>query len=241
MTICMYHSYIFDLYGTLIDIETDEEKTEVWERLALHFGYQGMQVTGVQLQNRFLEERDRQLEKAAAKCQFPDFVMEDVFRSIAHQWGKTPGEAWLQETVRWLRTLSMIHISLYDGVLEILQSLRDRGKKVFLLSNGQKTFIEAELTMLGIIDLFDGIAISSEAGVSKPDPLFYRYLSDTYGADLSGALMIGNDPRTDIAGARSIGMDSCYIHTASSPDNMEVRSTFQIWDGDLRQIPGWKL
>lgn len=86
-----------------------------------------------------------------------------------------------------------------------------------MLSNGQKTFIEAELTMLNILPLFDGIAISSEAGVSKPDPLFFRYLVEHYGADLRSAIMIGNDPRTDIAGALTIGIDSCYIRTASSP------------------------
>ena len=29
-----YENYIFDLYGTLVDIHTDEEKTELWEKLA---------------------------------------------------------------------------------------------------------------------------------------------------------------------------------------------------------------
>ncbi|WP_151733550.1 HAD family hydrolase ['Paenibacillus yunnanensis' Narsing Rao et al. 2020] len=235
----MYETYIFDLYGTLIDIETDEERPELWERLALHFGYQGMRTGAAELKRRYLDERDRQLAEAGRSCEHPDFVMEEVFRAVAGQLGGQPSEAWLQETVRWVRTLSMNHISLYDGVTEILQRLRERGKKVFLLSNGQKTFIEAELTMLGIIGLFDGIAISSEAGVSKPDPLFFRYLADTYGADLSSALMIGNDPRTDIAGAAAMGLDSCYLQTASSPRGVAVHSTFQILDGDLRQIPGW--
>ncbi|MNL59943.1 Pyrimidine 5'-nucleotidase YjjG [compost metagenome] len=124
---------------------------------------------------------------------------------------------------------------------EILRRLRSSGKKVFLLSNGQKTFIEAELTMLGILHLFDGVAISSEAGISKPDPLFYRYLTEKYGADLSSAIMIGNDPRTDMAGAAAVGIDSCYIRTASSPADVPVQSTVQIWDGDLRKIPGWNL
>ncbi|OMD84638.1 MULTISPECIES: HAD family hydrolase [Paenibacillus] len=235
----MYETYIFDLYGTLIDIQTDEEKQEVWDRLSLHFGYQGMSITGSELQAQFLRERDLQLAEAARNCQYPDFVMEDVFRSVARQLGGEPDQAWLHETVRWLRTLSMIHISLYEGVVEILQTLRERGKKVFLLSNGQKTFIEAELMMLGILPLFDGIAISSEAGVSKPDPLFYRYLVEHYGANLRSAIMIGNDPRTDIAGALTIGIDSCYIRTASSPHDTTVESTQSIWDGDLRKIPGW--
>lgn len=93
--------------------------------------------------------------------------------------------------------------------------------------------------MLGIIHLFDGIAISSEAGVSKPDPLFYQYLVEKYGADLSSAIMIGNDPRTDIEGALKVGIDSCYIRTESSPSGIEVRSNYSILDADLRKIPGW--
>ncbi|MNI98663.1 hypothetical protein D3C73_1575530 [compost metagenome] len=53
--------------------------------------------------------------------------------------------------------------------------------------------------------------------------------------------MIGNDPRTDIAGANAVGIDSCYIETVSSPRNVPINSTVQIADGDLRQIPGWNL
>jgi len=42
----MYQTDIFDLYGTLIDMGTDEEQPELWERLALHHGYQGMSIAG---------------------------------------------------------------------------------------------------------------------------------------------------------------------------------------------------
>lgn len=49
----MYQTYIFDLYGTLIDIKTDEEHSEVWGRLALHFGYQGLSISGENCKNGF--------------------------------------------------------------------------------------------------------------------------------------------------------------------------------------------
>ncbi|MNI79783.1 Pyrimidine 5'-nucleotidase YjjG [compost metagenome] len=144
---------------------------------------------------------------------------------------------WLDETVRWFRILSMRHLALYVGVREQLEKLKKQGKSVFLLSNGQKTFVEAELRALGIYEWFDGIAISSEAGISKPDPLFYKYLENKYHADLSSALMIGNDPRTDMEGAQRIGIDGCYIHSNSSPEGFAVNSKYQIWDGDFYKIP----
>ena len=30
-----YDNYIFDLYGTLVDIHTDESDTAIWEKLAM--------------------------------------------------------------------------------------------------------------------------------------------------------------------------------------------------------------
>ena len=31
-------NYIFDLYGTLVDIHTDESDTAIWEKLAMFYG-----------------------------------------------------------------------------------------------------------------------------------------------------------------------------------------------------------
>lgn len=235
-----YRTYIFDLYGTLIDIHTDEECPELWEALAFHFRYSGMETTGVELKKLVAREIDVQMKEAGKLCEFPDFVMQKVLAVVSRDLGGEVEASWLDETVRWFRTLSMRNLALYDGVLELLNQLRAQGKKVYLLSNGQKTFVEAELKALGIYDLFDGIAISSEAGISKPDPLFFEYLKNRYGADLSSAIMVGNDPRTDMEGARRIGIDGCYIHSNSSPEGFEVTSKYQIWDGDVYKIPGWR-
>ena len=46
-----YENYIFDLYGTLVDIHTDEEKTELWEKLAQFYGYYGAVYTAEELKN----------------------------------------------------------------------------------------------------------------------------------------------------------------------------------------------
>lgn len=236
----MYQTYIFDLYGTLIDISTDEEDLKLWDTLAFHFRYSGMEVTGATLQRLVAKEIGVQMEIAGQYCEYPDFVMQDVLKMIALDLGKEPAKEWLDETVKWFRILSLHHLALYDGVEEVIRGLKAQGKGIYLLSNGQKTFIEAELQALGIYDLFDGIAISSEAGISKPDPLFYQYLENEYQADLSSAIMVGNDPRTDVAGAQNMGIDACYIHSNSSPEGFSVECRYQIWDGDFRKVPGWK-
>lgn len=37
----MYKNYIFDLYGTLIDINTDEWQAALWKKLAMLYDYRG--------------------------------------------------------------------------------------------------------------------------------------------------------------------------------------------------------
>ncbi|MDT8717784.1 HAD hydrolase-like protein [Clostridium sp. 19966] len=37
----MYRNFVFDLYGTLINIHTNEEKSIVWKKLSLFYSYNG--------------------------------------------------------------------------------------------------------------------------------------------------------------------------------------------------------
>ena len=36
-----YDNYIFDLYGTLVDIHTNEKKAYLWKKMSLFFGMKG--------------------------------------------------------------------------------------------------------------------------------------------------------------------------------------------------------
>lgn len=51
----MYNNYIFDLYGTLIDINTDEWNDDLWKKIAILYAYKGAHYTYDELN----EEYDR--------------------------------------------------------------------------------------------------------------------------------------------------------------------------------------
>ena len=51
----MYNNYIFDLYGTLIDINTDEWNDDLWKKIAIFYAYKGAHYTYDELN----EEYDR--------------------------------------------------------------------------------------------------------------------------------------------------------------------------------------
>ena len=61
----MYKNYIFDLYGTLIDINTDEWCDDLWKKMAILYGYKGSHYTYDELNSEY--GRLVELEKAAVR------------------------------------------------------------------------------------------------------------------------------------------------------------------------------
>lgn len=96
------------------------------------------------------------------------------------------------------RCFSTKYIKLYDGVTELLDALKANGKKIYLLSNAQRSFTANEMDMLGLTKYFDGICISSDEECSKPDSHYFEILFDRYGLEKSESIMIGNDYISDI-------------------------------------------
>ena len=52
--IMKYQNYIFDLYGTLVDIHTDEDDEKLWEALALFYGKQNANYTAKEIHADYL-------------------------------------------------------------------------------------------------------------------------------------------------------------------------------------------
>ena len=226
-----YTDLIFDLYGTLVDIHT-EENALVWEKTALYFGFYGVVCSGPELKTAFEEELQRREAKAGQSYEcFPDIpfqqVMADVFRSM----GVTENADVLGVNAAQLfRICSIEYIRTYPQMRQGLQKLRAAGYRLWLLSNAQRVFTAYELRLLGMEDLFDGIYISSDYGCRKPDGRFLGALLQEQALAPENCLMIGNDRNTDIAGAKALGLDTLYMHTALTPSDQE--------SADLRLVPG---
>ena len=209
---------IFDLYGTLVDIHTEEDDT-VWEKTAFYFGFYGARYTADELKAAFRAELNRREAKAGQSYEcFPDIpfeqVMEELFRAkgIAEN-----AEALGKNAAQLFRICSLDYVNLYPGVLEALKALREKGYRLWLLSNAQRIFTEYELRHLGLGEQLDGIYISSDYRCRKPDVRFFNALIEEQKLDKNKCLMIGNDLNTDIAGAKAAGLATFYMHTTLTP------------------------
>ena len=219
-----YTDLIFDLYGTLVDIHT-EENDLVWEKTALYFGFYGAHYTTEELRSAFHAELRAREAKAGQSYEcFPDIPFEQILATLFRAKGiEERADELGINAAQLFRICSIEYVNLYPGALDALADLRKKGYRLWLLSNAQRIFTEYELRHLGLGEQLDGIYISSDYRCRKPDTRFYQALIDEQGLKIENCLMIGNDRFTDIAGAKTLGMATLYMHTnLTPPDQAEA-------------------
>ena len=93
------------------------------------------------------------------------------------------------------------------GAVETLSALKARGVLIALVSNfdGRLHRVVAEL---GLARFFDRIVVSSETGWAKPSPRIYAAALAALGVAPAEALMVGDRPREDVAGATAAGLSA---------------------------------
>ncbi len=225
-----------------MDIHTDEQQPLLWKKMSLFYGYQGAFYTPPELKKAFFDtvgslekEMKGEMLSAAGHEAFPEIKIELVFEGLFKRKNVSCGEELTILTGQFFRALSTEYIRLYDGARELLSRLKKSGARLFLLTNAQRAFTEYELRALDITGYFDGIIISSDCGVKKPDIRFFTALLERYSLAPADCLMLGNDRSTDIAGAKAAGMAALYIHSNLSPEpDNGPRADFE--ESDIKSV-----
>ena len=84
--------------------------------------------------------------------------------------------------------------------------------KIVLVSNGDSVIQRNRLFRCVFTPLLDNIVISSEKGVSKPDPrLIEIALAECGCTDKTEAVMVGDSATADIPAAVNAGIDSIFV------------------------------
>ena len=235
----MYKNYIFDLYGTLVDIRTNEWKPSLWKCMAEFYAFHGAHYTPLEMKKTYFRMCDEEEEKLSAEHDYPEIKIERVFERLFEEKGISMDPKTCVTAGQFFRVISTKFVKLYDETLDIMKLLKEKGKKIYLLSNAQQIFTEYEIKALGLYDYFDGVLISSNESCRKPSSEFFQCLFDRYGLKKEESVMIGNDWKSDIGGANKFGIDAVYLHTEISPIDTiiaEIDAKMVVLDGDLNQI-----
>lgn len=198
----MIQHYIFDLYGTLIDIHTDEYQICMYETLCRYLEERNLFFRPEELRDRYFQSVK---EEESSLPLYGEIDLIPVFEKIA------PGYA--PEFAQLFRECSMKHLRLYPDTIPVLSALKEAGMHIYLLSNAQTCFTLKELHDTGLYPYFEDIFISSEYGYKKPSPHFMKALLDMHHLNVSECVMIGNDFSADMQTACDFNMKSVFLNT----------------------------
>ena len=96
-------------------------------------------------------------------------------------------------------------------VREALAGLRASGWTIGIVTNGASDIQRAKLRATGLAELADGVAVSGDIEVRKPNRALFALAAERCGADLAGAVMTGDNPAGDIGGGHAAGLRTIWL------------------------------
>lgn len=204
-------NFVFDLYGTLVDIRTDEANPKFRRRMVKYF-------------NRadFWQQYFSICKSFETEDEYCEIDLSKVFIKLSPE---NPECA-----AKYFREKSRSRLKAYKGVHTLLKSLKAKDARLFLLSNAQSCFTNEELKKLKLTQYFEGIVLSSDFGKKKPSEDFFEHIIEKFSLDKSHTVYIGNDIHADILGAKAVGLSTAYIKSNLSPQSDSMDNARSVSD-----------
>ncbi|TNE62444.1 MAG: HAD family phosphatase [Alphaproteobacteria bacterium] len=134
---------------------------------------------------------------AELSARFPEY--EDLIRAFDVRWEETIGD-------------------LIDGTIHILERLAEQGMRVYGLTNFSAEKWPPFCRRNAFTDLFEGVVVSGEEKLVKPDPRIYQVAMDRFGLDPERTVYI-DDRLENVKAAEQLGMQG---HLFTDPAKLEA-------------------
>ena len=235
----MYKNFIFDVYGTLVDIRTNEYEETTWSKLKDTLSFYGVEYTVSELREAYFSSCDLQMTLGKKRFVHPEVDVVEVFRHIFENKNKKASRSLATHIAQQFRAFSTEYLRVFDGVTDVLKELKHAGKKLYILSNAQACFTKPELAKLGLLKYFNGVVLSSDEGCAKPDATLFARLLKRYDLKRGECVYIGNDPLSDVDGARNAKIDCLWLKTSHTPFDVQPRFApkYTVPDGNIADVP----
>lgn len=123
---------------------------------------------------------------------------------------------------------------LLPNAKEVLDYLQPK-YKLHIITNGFPEIQRVKMQSSGILDYFDEIVTSAEAGCKKPDTGIFTYLIGKLNTQVDECIMIGDNLLTDILGAQQTGIDAVFYNPKQLQHNASPNYEINCL-GDLKSI-----
>jgi 2-haloacid dehalogenase len=202
----MPNTYVFDAYGTLFDVHAAigrhrdaagadaENFSQLWRTKQLEYTWT-LTLAGHYID--FWTLTERALDYALAR--FPS-----IDRSL---------RANLLDAYR--------ELDAYADARKTLATLKDRGARVAILSNGSPGMLASAVEAAGMTTLFDAVFSVDAVRAYKPRPDVYALVTREFGVAPADVAFASSN-RWDVMGATSFGFRTFWINRSRMPDEYEA-------------------
>ena len=197
------NAVLFDMYGTLVDIKTNEHDDNVFDLLSRFLEYRRVFISGKEIKELYFDQINQQF--ARSRERHPEIDVVRAFGHVLREYGGTTDRYLTMITAQLYRCLCRQHMRLYDDTFWTLNKFRKR-YRLGIVSDAQRMFCKPELRTLRLENFFDAIVISSDYGFRKPDPRIFHMALAILDVPASEAVYIGNNYKTDLLGAKAAGL-----------------------------------
>ena len=225
----------FDFGGTLMDYESDRKAHVEMMRA---FRERCAVTESVEELTARLNESIRLLthHPPASQMMLGRDVIRRSFEEVMGSLGRRPNE----DDVLWFRQVYLEkhreYLRLYPEAHDVLRALSGTGLHIGLISDIDQDFMIDMLTRLGIIDLFDSVTCSEEAGVWKPNPRIFELAFSKAGCAGPEAIYVGDNLDRDIRGAKHMGMTTIWFPNSSYTSSHEPDYTIDTLKDIIRIV-----
>jgi len=200
---------LFDLYGTLLEIRTDERSAATAEAfqgwLAARHGPEAARRAAA----RPLALELATITPAPLAHAEPD-VAPVIAAHLHYLLCRPASPSELDEAAERFRSCSRRQLELVPGARDALSRLSGVFR-LGLVSNAQRLFTAAELERFELGRWLEPVVLSSDVGVRKPGTAIFAVALERAQARAAHTLYVGNDPLDDVQGAAAAGLRTCLV------------------------------
>ena len=125
-----------------------------------------------------------------------------------------------------------------DGWPEVLAAARAHGPIGLITNFSDGPMQRDKIRGAGLEGQFDGVYISGEVGVWKPEPGIFEHAAKDLGVDPRNCVHIGNNVQSDVGGALAAGMRAVLVEEddRARPEGLNGDV---VWCDDLHEVAVW--
>lgn len=214
-----YPYLLFDADNTLFDFDQAERNAHLLLCRAHGLAFSE---EGYQLYHKCNADLWRDFDRGLCTKEY--LLVERFRRYLAITGERADPEALNRDHLRALGEGAM----LLPGAEELCRVL-SRDHRLYLLTNAVASVQKTRFANSSIAPYFQGVFISEEVGVGKPDPAYFEYVFRAVpGLTRDNALVIGDSLTSDIQGANNAGLPCCWFNPKGQPRPQGLRIDYEI-------------